>query len=503
MRRSHLTAGILLLTTSCVYFNAMYDARLAYGEALRLQRDGEEAPARVRFDSVIAMTDRIVRDHSDSKYAASAALLKARSELANARPEAAASTAAGIHALTDDPRALATAAGLEGVALRQLGVASAADSVLVQALAGDISDDDRALFLFHRGMARLDLGRASDAAEDLAETGIQGELSEVARLDLARALASVGQFASSARLTAELVRANRFANFGQSLLMQVDTLASRAPLVLDSVLVVELAQPDQPDTKLGALYYFRGRSREHATDTLAALAMYDSARVAAERSRYGVAASYHAARLRILRASSPADIVATRSFLESAATTLDPTITHDALRLRERVNLFSNLVSAYESRGSTAAEAALRAAEIAGGDLAVPRVARGLYLRYLELAPGSPWAAKAIYGALLYADTPASDWIADSGRQTDDRLRAMLTALSDTNPYRISIANLERDASADSAYVLAESDLRRRLLEIRMLYDTTAVLVQPQDTVPPEVEEDELEQAGEGDGVEF
>ena len=502
MRRSHLTAVLLLLTTSCIYFNAMYDARLAYSEALRLQRDGEEAPARVRFDSVISMTDRIVRDHSDSKYAASAALLKARSELANGRPEAAARTAAGMHALTDDPRALATAAGLEGVALRQLGFASAADSVLARALAGDASDDDRALFLFHRGMARLDLGRASEAAEDLAETGIRGELSEVVRLDLARALASVGRFESSARLTAELVRSKRFANFGRALLMQVDTLARQAPLILDSALVVELAQPDQPDTKLGALYYFRGRAREYATDTLGALAMYDSARVAAERGRYGIAASYHAARLRILGATTPADIIATRSYLESAAATLDPALTRDALRLRERVDLFSNLVSAYEGRGSTAAEAALRAAEIAGGDLSVPRVARGLYLRYLELAPGSPWAAKAIYGALLYADTPASDWIADSGRQTDDRLRAMLTALSDTNPYRISMADLERDASTDSAYVVAESDLRRRLLEIRMLYDTTAVLVQPQDTVPPD-EEAQPEQAEEDDGVEF
>jgi tetratricopeptide (TPR) repeat protein len=503
MRRSHLAAGLLLLTTSCVYFNAMYDARVAYGEALRLQRDGEDAPARVRFDSVIAMTDRIVRDHSESKYAASAALLKARSELANGLPEAAARTAAGVHTLTDSPRALETASGLEGVALRQLGAAAEADSALVRALAGDIGDDDRALFLFHRGMARLDLGRASEAAEDLSQTGVQGELTEVARLDLARALSSVEQFESSVRLTVELLRANRFANFGQAFLAHVDTLARRAPLVLDSALVVELTVPGQPDTKLGALYYFRGRSREHAADTLTALTMYDSARVAAERSRYGAAASYHAARLRILRASTPADILATRSALESAASTLDPTIMHDALRLRERVGLFSNLVSAYEGRGSTAAEAALRAAEVAGGDLAVSSVARGLYLRYLELAPGSPWAAKAIYGALLYSDTPASDWVADSGQQTDDQLRAMLRGLSDTDPYRISIEHLERDAAADSAYVLAESNLRRRLIEIRMLYDTTAVLVQPQDTVPADADDGQPEQAEEDDGVEF
>ncbi|MFQ5530670.1 MAG: hypothetical protein ACE5FP_10050 [Gemmatimonadota bacterium] len=503
MKPSPVVVGLLSLTASCVYFNAVYDARLAYGEAVRLQRAGEEAPARVRFDSVIAITSRIVSGHSDSKYAASAALLKARSELANGLPEAAARTAAGTGALTEDRRALDTAAGLEGVARRQLGDAFAADSVLTRALDGDISDDDRALFLFHRGMARLEEGRPAEAAEDLAATGIQEELSEPARLDLARALADVGQYESSVRLTAELVRVNQFANFGQALLAHLDTIARRAPVVLDSALAVELEQPELADTKRGALYYFRGRSAEHASDTLAALASYGGAREAAERSRYGMAASYRAARLRIMRATGPADIVATRTYLESAANTLDPAISPEVLRLRERVVLFSNLVGAYESRGSTAAEAALRAAEIAAGDLAVPRVARGLYLRYLELAPDSPWAAKAIYGALLYGDTPASDWIDDRGASTDSRLRGMLTALADSNPYRISIEDRTRDAAADSAYVLAESDLRRRLLEIRMLYDTTAVLVQPQDTVQPVADDEQPEQDGEDEGVAF
>ncbi|MDH3297156.1 MAG: hypothetical protein OEM96_02590 [Gemmatimonadota bacterium] len=503
MRREWLAiGGVSLLTASCVYFNAMYDARLTYGEAVRLQRAGEQAPARVRFDSVIAMTDRIVVEHPESKYAASAALLKARSELANGRPEAASRTAARVGGLTDDARDLDTAAGLEGVARRQIGDAAGADSLLTRALDGSISDDDRALFLFQRGMARLDLERPQEAASDLAATGFQGELSELARLDLARALAKVGQYDSSLRLTVELIAANRFANFGQGLLAHLDTLARRAPVALDSALAVELVQPGLPDTKLGALYYFRGRAGEHASDTLAALTFYDSARAGAERSRYGTAASYRAARLRILRATSPGDIVETRSYLETAANTLDPAISFDAVRLRERVGLFSNLVAAYESRGSTAAEAALRAAEIAGSDLAAPRVARGLYLRYLELAPGSPWAAKAIYGALLYADTPAAGWVDDEGVGTDDRLREMLAALDETDPYRISIEDRSRDAAVDSAYVLAETDLRRRLLEIRMLYDTTAVLIQPQDTVQPDPDE-QPEQAGEDDGVAF
>ncbi|TFG64020.1 MAG: hypothetical protein E4H28_05705, partial [Gemmatimonadales bacterium] len=275
MRRTHFAVGLLSLTASCVYFNSMYDAQNTYAEAVQIQRDGIQATARVQFDSVIAITERIVSGHPESKYAASASLMKTRAELANQLPAAAANTAMGMSALSDKKRDLDTAAGLEGVARRQLDELAAADPLLSQALAGEISDEDEALFLFHRGMARLESGRTDQAAEDLAATGIQSELSMEGRLDLARALSDVGQYAASARLTGALVRENKFANFEQSLHVQLDTLARRAPVILDSTLAIELDQPEQPDSKRSALYYFRGRSREQISDTLAALQMYD------------------------------------------------------------------------------------------------------------------------------------------------------------------------------------------------------------------------------------
>jgi hypothetical protein len=501
MKKAHLLVGLLSLTASCLYFNAVYDANEAYDEALRLQRDGEDAAARVSFDTVIAITGRIVADHADTKYAASAALLKSRSELALKRSESAAQSASQVSALTSDPVLLSTALGLEGVARQLLGEPAIADSALTAALAGEIEEADRALFLFHRGMARLESGHRDLAAADLAESGVQAAQASSGQLDLAEALSEVGQFESSTALTVELMRENRFANYGPGLLLHLDSLARRAPMLLDSALAVELEEPGLADTKLSVFYYYRGRSREHAGDA-SAVVMYDSARTAATRSRYATVASYRAARMLLLQAEEPADIVATRSILEQAANTLDPAISVDARRLNDRVILFSNLVDAYESRGATAAEAALRAAEIAGGDLAAPGVARGLYLRYLALAPASPWAAKAIFGALLYSDTPAGSWANDRGPATDADLRRMLASLPANDPYRISIEGLRRDANADSTYVLAEADLRRRLVEIRMLYDTTAVIIQPQDTSAAEAQEVEAEPNAE-DGVEF
>jgi tetratricopeptide (TPR) repeat protein len=371
--RKALLVGLLSLTASCLYFNAVYDANQAYDEALRLQQDGEDAMARVRFDTVIAITGRIVTDHSDTKYAAPAAVLKARSELALQRSESAAASASQARALTTVPRLSSTAMGLEGVAKRLLGDLPGADSALTMALSGDIDESDRALFLFHRGMARLESGDRDLAAADLAESGVKAAEASTGQLDLAEALSEVGQYESSTALTVELMRVNRFANYRPGMLQHLDSLARRAPLLLDSALALELDEPGLAETKLAALYYYRGRSLEHAGRP-GAVAMYDSARAASAQSRYATAASYRAGRLRIFQAREPSDIVATRSIMQQAANTLDRAIAVDARRLNERVILFSNLVDAYESRGATAAEAALRAAEIAGVDLAAPSV---------------------------------------------------------------------------------------------------------------------------------
>jgi hypothetical protein len=118
----------------------------------------------------------------------------------------------------------------------------------------------------------------------------------------------------------------------------------------------------------------------------------------------------------------------------------------------------------------------LRAAELARIDLDAPALARGCYLLYIDVAPGSRWTAKAIYGALsVSGHEPDPSWVADRGAATDDELRERLASLPADDPYRLALASpAERGPMADSMYVLAEADLQRRLLEIRMLFDPTA-----------------------------
>lgn len=467
------------LVASCVYYNAMYDIEQAYDRAVDERRADRRSGGNIQYDSVIAKADRLIRDHPESEHAARAAILKARSELARNQPESAAATASKVAGLTEDPSLRSVASGLEGVARREMGEQADAERLLTQALEGQPSAEDRALFHFHRGLSRLEAGDADGATDDLALVSAQDELTVAVRLDLARGLIEVGQFTEAVALTAELVAENRFANFDAGMDANLDSLARHAPEDLEAAFGEQLADTDVAPTKLALLHYYRGLAREVTGDRETALARYDSAAAAADRGRYAAQASYRWARLRILDARRPADIVATREALARGATAPDPKILNEVRRLRSRVDEFAELVAAYETRGASAAEAALRAAEIAGADLGSRRVARGLYLTYLDLAPDSPWRAKAIAGAMLHADWPAGEWAGDRGEATDSRLRTQLAGLPNSNPYRVSLQDLPRTPGIDSAYVEAERELRRRLLQIRMLYDTTAVLVDP------------------------
>jgi len=491
----------LLFSVSCVYYNTVYDAEQAYDRAVERAREGQRAQANVQYDSVIARTDRVISRHPDSKHAAPAALMKARAEIARGRWEQAVSTTAGVSTLTEDPRLLGIAAGLEGIARREQGEFAEAERLLGRGLASEPSDEDRALFHFHRGLTRLNLGDPERAAEDLAAASRQERLAPEVRLDLARGLSDAGRHPEAVEMTAGVVGDDRlasFGNFASAMDAHLDTLARRAPERLASALREQLSEPALTGTKEALLHYYLGLSREVSGDRDGALAAYDSARK--REGRYASEAEYRAARLRIETARRPADIVETRQGLLRARSIPEQTVAVDVGRLTRQVEEFASLVEAYETRGASAAEAALRAAEIAGGQLGARRVARGLYLRYLDLAPDSRWRAKAIAGAIVHADWPAGEWAGDRGGETDERLRAHLASLPASDPYRVSLQGLAGGVDTDSAYVEAERDLRRRLVEIRMLYDTTAVLVEP--TADDETD-DEVERPPDRPEVEF
>lgn len=468
----------LFLLGACVYFNAMYNAGRLYDQGMRDLRAGNTSTARVAFDSVIQKTGRILQNHPDSKYAAAAAILKARSELHNRQWESARESSELAGRLADDDETYHVAIGLAGIAQSELERALEADSLLSVAVEGPVGADDRAMFLFYRGRARLVLGMPGPATEDLQAAAREIDLSDEARTDLARALVDIGDYAGAAALMRDLLRDNRFGDLSPALATGLDTLSQRAPAQMDSVLAELLREPLTLSTKSSQLYYLRGRTWHYAGDDELALAYLDSAVSVNRSSRYGSPdAAFLAARLRLRAADELEEVGASEPYLSLAANSSDPDTRVTAQRLLYWARRFTRLAEAYDSRGAAAAEAVLRAAEVAGNELGAPAVARGLYLAYLDLVPDSPWTAKAIYGALAWSGHRPGSWVEDLGNETDETLRRRLAGLPAEDPYRIAAEGAGgRTELVDSLYVRTERDLYDRIAALQAAFDPEVAL---------------------------
>jgi tetratricopeptide (TPR) repeat protein len=453
----------------------MYDANREYDAGLESLQEHATVTARVQFDSVIAKTGRIVEGHPDSKYADDAAILKTRAELHNQMWESAIESSVRAEELAGSAKSRAVALGLRGVAFRELGSDQEADSLLSLGLTEDVRAEDEALFLFQRGLARQRLGFADAATADLETAANSVDLSPEGSLTLSVALRDIGEYGRSLEVAARLL-ATANPNPQSPLYLHVDSLAVLVPAAVDSMAAVLSQAPAVPATRLAAYDYIAGRARLNQGREQDALASFDAAIETSAFSQAAAAAAYVMIELRLRAATRPEDVTALLGRFPIARRTGDREAQMRAERWQKASVEFEGLIEAYESRGTSAAEAILRAAEVARIDLDAPALARGSYLLYLQLVPDSRWAAKAIYGALSVSGHPPDPtWIADRGPTTDDELIDMLNTLPADDPYRLALAEREeRGFLADSMYVLAEADLRRRLIEIQMLYDPRA-----------------------------
>lgn len=489
------TARLLALTVvgGCVYFNAMYDANREYDAALKSLQEQSEVAARVQFDSVIAKTGRVIEDHPGSKYADDAAILKTRAELYSQMWESAVETSIQAEAFAGSPRNRAVAVGLRGVAQRELGSYGEADSLLSIGLSGDIAADDEALFLFQRGLARQALGLSDQAALDLEAAASSVDLSFEGSLSLTIALRDIGEYGRSAEVAARLLETAN-PNPQDPIYLHVDSLAVLAPSTVDSMVAVLITAAVVPPTRMAAYYLVSGRAKLGRGMEQEALTAFDAAVGEAASSQAAADAAFYATELRLRDATRPEDVTALLGSYPLARRGSQTEMRERANRWESASAEFEGLIAAYEGRGTSAAEAILRAAELAQIDLQALALARGGYLLYLDLVPASRWAAKAIYGALsVSGNRPDPAWVDDRGLDTDAELRSRLASLPADDPYRLALSPAaDRGVMADSMYVLAEADLRRRLVEIRMLFDPTAADTVPEDDTPAEAEEDEV-----------
>ena len=470
MRRTGLlmAAG---LASGCVYYNAMYNAKADYAEARKQSAENSAASARVSYDSVIAKTTRILASHPDSKWADDAALLKSRSELAREFWSAAVTSADLARTTTGDSALWRTAAGLEGVARGLLQESVASDSLLSLALSGDLESDDRAYFLYSRGQARLALGRPAEAAADLRSAVSEVALSARAGLDLSRALVGTGDYAEAAEIIADVLSTDPAPASNAPLRAQIDTLSRLAPQSVDAALATRLESRTLTGARRSLHLLLRGNAMAASGDDAGALAQYQASVKAAPRTRAGAEAAFHVARLRTRSAATPSDLSDQLGNLQTAQGLAGPEIRTPALALMRSVRLFDDLVGAHRSRGAGAAEALLRAAEVASEQIGARRVARSLYEQYVLESPPPAWRAKAILAALTLPEAEGA--AAEAATLTNADLRRFLAELPEDDPYVRATRRIS-DTQSDSAYSAAEIALAARIVEIRTLFDPSA-----------------------------
>ncbi len=476
-------AGLLIaagLASGCVYYNAMFNAKADYAEARKQSAENSRAAARVSYDSVIAKTTRILASHPDSKWADDAALLKSRSELAREFWPAAATSADLARTTTGDSALWRTAAGLEGVARGRLEESAAADSLLSLALSGDLESDDRAYFLYSRGQARLALGRPAEAAADLRSAVSEVALSASAGLDLSRALVGTGDYAEAAEVLAEVLATDQAPAANAPLRAQVDTLSLLAPASVDAALAKRLENPRLTGARRSLHLLLRGNALATSGDQAGALTQYEASVEAAPRTRAGAEAAFHVARLRTRSAATPDELSDQLGNLQTAQALGGLEIRTPALALMTSVRLFADLIGAHRSRGAGAAEALLRAAEVASEQIGARRVARALYEQYVLESPPPAWRSKGILAALTLPEAEGA--AGEAGTLTNADLRQFLAGLPDDDPY-IRATRRVSDTRSDSAYSAAEIALAARIVEIRALFDPSA-REEPSDSIP-------------------
>jgi hypothetical protein len=398
-------AALLLALPACGY-NAAHTASRQVEQARTLAAAGDSAGAAVVYASALDAAASSYRTSPAGRWSGEALLLAAEARLGMGHAAAAAAAAAlALHNPSSGGQR-ARAHALLGEALLSAGDASAALPHLDSALAGALPSGARGAVMLHRGRALLEAGRPGDAWADLAA-------------------AAVTWPTAAARLMAEAALQEADARrFGEALLV--------------------LSRAHAPD---GGTRYRAGTLSELQQLTLRAAARLGShatllqlTAVMEDVGEGDVATSLRQVQVRLR----------VRTLLDDAATPADLDAL-DTLPASDSAAVTGAMLRAAGALRALAADSGgpdgvglFAAAELARDALAAPALAWNLFIAFADVAPGSPWAGKAVLAA--HAIRP------------DDQTRLRL----DRMPGNVYVRAAYGHAVADELH-LAEQRLARQL----------------------------------------
>lgn len=390
----------LLLFGSCAYFNELYNAKRAFGEAERAEARGDLSTARQRYSVAVEKAAKSIRRSPDGRWADDAFFLIGRSHFSLG--EHAKARAALLRALdaTDDGRIRALSLTYLGAAELRLDRPEAALARLEEALSPRVrSDETEPVARLWRARAQFALGRPATAWEDLDVTVRSGGViaREALLEQLGRAIEAdqpdraAAAVEGLARMDEARSEVDSIQALGLAAARQWGPVAARA-------LLLPLAEAPWPGTTRDSIVLFRGRIALEAGDT--ASAIEDA------RAVFSAGSGTMAERARVLLARWELTRVEDVSDLEPIRSLLLPALAQQ--EARELVQTMKTLdVLLERARSARQPLALFAAAELARDRLGARTLARRLFVAAVDMAPQTSYAGKALLAALALQPPPA------------------------------------------------------------------------------------------------
>ncbi len=390
-----LAALLLIGTSGCVYYNAVYNADRLADDARRAEREGRVFEAQSLWGRTAVKADSIVSKHPKSKWYDDALVLRAEAYAGSGRCEGqtARLTEAVDRASNAEQRERAALA--VGKCFVAMGDPDRAVPLLTQAAASKDQDRRESASLL-LGVALRQTGRGLEGADVLSR--VPGSRARVERM---LAFAAAGQTDSAMSIAHDvLIQGDTLARWDSLLGLMGQHEPTRASAWLDTLRASRALKDDQIASLMAEdAARLRGSAPDLAADRLREVATLQVTSDAITRAQMQLIMDA------VTGASTPDDLRnLTDSLTALVARTGAPSAPAD---LQRRVSLVLALSDSSAPDKPTGDLQRFLGAEIARDSLGAPRLAAGMFVSVAEVWPESPFAGKALLAARALDDSAA------------------------------------------------------------------------------------------------
>jgi tetratricopeptide (TPR) repeat protein len=433
----------VLTTTSCGYFNSLYNANRSFAEARSAERQGEPNAAVVAYNAAIENAASSYRGHGDSRWADDALLLIGRARYALGEYEA--SRAAFVTLLRERPDGglAPDAHAWLGASEGALGNWLVAIVHLDSALSTGPSREADALARLWRARITFTHG-VGDPWADLESAAASGTVfAPHATLTLAGTAIADRDTARARVAFDRLFRDGTAARWSDSIASLIGSMYDGFGAAFTRSAIEPVARGGWPAESREPHLLRRALLAAQAGDTTAAIA--DAIALA------DVATPANAARARLtaarLRLAGTDDVSRLDEVLAMLLPVMDDAHVVELVRHMRVVDVLLARANADQPL------ALFAAAETSRDELGAPALARRLFIMYADLEPAAVWAPKALLAAAALG-----------GHSRDVADLAARVRQRPDNPYAMAILSGDTDAAAFEA---AERRLSETLATIR------------------------------------